>query len=108
MTTGYPDTHPEIRDDLVTISTATGEQQLLPRQTWEKAAVQRDEFRRVIAMIGAWRIESGTQDDRLDALLASVGETRDSSRAVLGVIEWARSARQPSAGADPAGHTTEP
>lgn len=63
----------------------------MPREQWEAVVEQRDEYRRVLALISAWRLSSGTRDPQLDALLRRVGEDYDSARAASNIIEWARS-----------------
>lgn len=89
----YPDSHPVIRENAITISTPTGSVEYMPRSEWEKAAAERDEYRRVLALISAWRLDTGTRDSQLDALLRRVGEDYDSARAMQSLVAWARENR---------------
>lgn len=86
----YPDSHPVIRDNAVTITTPAGSTEYMPRGEWETAVAERDEYRRVLALISAWRLDSGTRDGQLDALLSRVGESYDSARAMQSLVAWAR------------------
>ncbi|WP_299091893.1 hypothetical protein [uncultured Microbacterium sp.] len=88
--TTYPDNHPTIRDNVITIAAPAGSTQYMPRSEWEKAAAERDEFRRVLALISAWRLDTGTRDPQLDTLLERVGESYDSARAMQSLIAWSR------------------
>lgn len=92
----YPDNYPTIRDHVVKV-TLPGEQsprEFIPRDQWEEVAAERGEFRRVLALISAWRLDSGVRDPALDRLLATVGEDYAQARAVASVIagvrEWGR------------------
>lgn len=84
---GYPDRHPEIRDHLLRIEVAGETREYIARPVWETAAAQRDDYRRVLALISAWRLQSDTRDASLDRLLESVDETYRSARATAGLIE---------------------
>lgn len=94
----YPDSHPVIRDNAVTLVTPSGTSEYMPRSEWEKAAAERDEYRRVLALISAWRLDSGTRDSHLDALLSRVGESYDSARAMQSLVAWARAAERTTPG----------
>lgn len=83
----YPDNHPEVRENVVTVTTPDGAVQYMPREMWDKAVVDRDEYRRVLAMISVWRLSSGVRDPHLDRLLGNVGETYDTARAMAGLID---------------------
>ncbi len=86
----YPDNHPAIRDHLITLTTPDGTAQYMPREQWEAVVAERDEYRRVLALISAWRLDSGTRDAQLDALLRRIGEDYDSARTIRGLVAWAR------------------
>ena len=91
----YPDVHPLLRDHLVTLTLPGEDQprQYMPRDEFEKVATHRDDLRRTLALISAWRLDSGTRDPALDRLLASVGESYTQARAtasvIAGVRQWA-------------------
>ena len=87
----YPDDHPILRDHRLSIVQNGQTTEYVTRDLWEATAAERDEFRRVLAFISAWRLTSYTRDAELDRLLARVGEDYGSARAMQGVIEWARS-----------------
>lgn len=87
----YSDSHPVIRDNLVTVTSPAGADEYVRREALEKVLAERDEYRRVLALISAWRLDTGTQDSRLDALLLRIGEDYESARAVRDVVLWARS-----------------
>lgn len=72
----YPDSHPELKDALATITTATSTVRYVTREAWERVAAERDEYRRVLALISAWRVQGRIHSEHLDRLLARVGETR--------------------------------
>lgn len=96
----YPDDHPILRDHLVSIVQNGKATEYVSRELWEETAAERDELRRVLAFISAWRLTSRTCDVELDRLLARVGEDYGTARAALSVINWARSeaAKQNTAG----------
>lgn len=87
----YPDDHPILRDHRLTIVQNGDSAEYVTRDLWEETVADRDELRRVLAYISAWRITSGTRDAELDRILKTVGEDYDTARANLGVIRWARS-----------------
>lgn len=88
---GYPDDHPVLRGHLLSIVQNGQAAQYVSRELWEETAAERDELRRVLMFISAWRLTSGTCDTELDQLLARVGEDYSTARAALSVINWARS-----------------
>lgn len=91
----YPDNHPAVRDHVVTVTGPTGSAQYMPRDQWEKVVAERDEYRRILALISAWRLTSGTRDGDLDALLRRVGEDYDSARAMGDLVTQLRSTPSP-------------
>ena len=84
----YPDTHPDIKDNLVAIQSGGVEKQYLPREEYEKVARQRDDLNRTLALIGVWRLLPIGQRDELalDRLLAGAGQTKEISEAVAGIV----------------------
>lgn len=88
----YPDSHPDIRKDLVTVTTPAGTTEYMPREAWETVVAQRDEYRRTLALISAWRLDSGVRDRTLDVLLEQAGEDYDSARAMRDLIAEVRAA----------------
>lgn len=52
---------------------------------------ERDEYRRLLALINAWRITSGRTEAALTALLARVGEGADQAKATLEILRWVQS-----------------
>lgn len=92
----YPDNHSLIRHHMITLTTPDGVAQYMPREQWEAVVAERDEYRRVLALISAWRLDSGTRNAQLDALLRRVGEDYDSARAMHDLVAWARDHRTQS------------
>lgn len=91
----YPDSHPAVREHVVKVALPGGElREYMPRDELERVVAERNHYRRVLALISAWRLDSGVRDLDLDRLLARVGEGYDEARATAGVIasvrEWAR------------------
>ncbi|OHU12834.1 hypothetical protein [Mycobacteroides chelonae] len=99
ITERYPDDHPLVRDHRLSIVQDGETTEYVTRDLWEETVAQRDEFRRVLSFISAWRLSSHTHDAELDRLLALVGEDYQSARAMAGLINWGRSeaAKRPSA-----------
>lgn len=63
----YPDTHPVIRDKAIPMVTHAGRSKCPPQSEWDKAAVDRDEAQRVLALICAWCLDAGIRDPQLNA-----------------------------------------
>lgn len=97
---GYPDTHPVLQGHTLTIEQDGVSTKWVTRELWERTVAERDEFRRVLAFISAWRLSSGTRDCALDRLLSRVGEDYDTARAIRGVMEWVGSASRTPMQAD--------
>lgn len=51
---------------------------------------ERDEYRRVLALINAWRVGAARPEARLRQLLAGVGEGDAQGEATLDIIRWAQ------------------
>lgn len=83
----YPDNHSIIRENLVTVTQNGETAEYMPREVWESTAAERDEFRRVLAFINAWRVKNQIRDEELTRLLASVGEDDGTGRALAGLID---------------------
>ena len=91
----YPDTHPDVRDHLVRVSLPgqSQTQNFMPLAMWQEAVAERDEWRRLLALIAAewW---AGTRDpQQIEMLLRKAGETPESARAMAELIAWARRPR---------------
>lgn len=87
----YPDSHPVLRENLMKQNLPGGGiREFVPRDLWEKTAAERDKYRRVLALIGAWRLDSGTRNPQLDKLLSSVGEDYENSQALKYIIDQVR------------------
>lgn len=56
---------------------------------------ERDEYRKVVGLINAWRIDPHRSETRLRTLLASVGQDDGAAHAMAGLIAWAASADRP-------------
>ena len=54
-----------------------------------------DDYRRVVGLINAWRIDPHRSETRLKALLAQVGQDDGMAQAMAGLIAWAASADRP-------------
>jgi Ni/Co efflux regulator RcnB len=90
--TRYPDRHPDLRDHLVRVFMPGDDDphEYMPRDQWEQVAKERDEYRRTLAFISVWRLQTGLRDPDLDQLLLRVGEDYDQARATASVIEGVR------------------
>lgn len=51
---------------------------------------ERDDLRRAVALISAWRVDPRRTTARLDNILAAVGQSREQGKAVLQIVHWAR------------------
>ena len=56
---------------------------------------ERDEYRKIVDLINAWRINPRRTEARLTALLAKVGQDDSKAEAMAGLIRWAESADRP-------------
>lgn len=88
-----------LHDHQVAITTITGPdgQQTLLVSADDFMAMQkeRDDYRRAVGLINAWRIDPDRNESRLRALLASVGQDDGMARAMAGIVAWARSKDRP-------------
>lgn len=60
ITERYPDDHPLVRDHRLSIVQGGQTTEYVTRDLWEETVAQRDEFRRVLSFISAWRLSSHT------------------------------------------------
>lgn len=74
--TRYPDRHPDLREHLVRVLLPGDDDphEYMPRDQWETAAKERDENRRVLALISVWRLQAGAHQLAARSLAASPGE----------------------------------
>ena len=62
----------------------------VPDDLFMQVQKERDEFRRVLGLIGAWRVDGMCSVNDLDRLLLRAGFDLDQCRAILGVLRWVR------------------
>ncbi|WP_100514369.1 hypothetical protein [Mycobacteroides abscessus] len=82
----YPDTHPAIRDHRITITQGNIRREYICRELWEETAAERDEFRRILALISALRVSANIRHQQLDDLLVNVGEDYASAKTMARLI----------------------
>lgn len=51
---------------------------------------ERDDLRRTVGLINAWRLSPGRSEIELDRLLKDAGQDLASAKAMLGILAWAR------------------
>jgi hypothetical protein len=74
----------------LTLATPGGEPQTwVPLDLFQAVQNERDEFRRVLGLIGAWRSAGMESVNDLDRLLLRGGFDLAACRAVLDVVRWA-------------------
>lgn len=73
---------------------ATEPELWVPLDLFVEVQTERDDFRRALALINAWRVGGMESISTLVHLLRGVGFDFEDGRAILGLIRWSREQKQ--------------
>lgn len=84
----YPDTHPDVVKHVTTVQVPGKETaaQYVPRALWEKAAKERDDLNRTLAILAVEWWAGPRRDAAIEQLLRRAGQAPDQAKALAGVI----------------------
>lgn len=82
------------RTPTTVITSPEGETVLVDAVAFMAMQKERDDLRRVVGLINAWRRTPGRSESRLEALLASVGLDDEAADAMRGVLAGIRAMRE--------------